>query len=258
MSRRGWTLLQVQGDNLVVARNKQSDEYFLLIYGTDYRAAIKAFFELAEAPPLVPRWSLGVWYSRFQPYKPKDYHDTTKGFRSRGIGLDALVLDMNWHSDSWFGLEYNKERFGNMQDFFDWAKENDLNLIFNHHPGAVEKADPRTPALLKRLGLNEETATTYKTDNNFFQTDKFPVWKIDYKDPKVFPHYYDLMLKPLQDDGVKIHWIDGGPGIPTMKLYYDRTQKYAGDKRVAILTRQHWGEVCSTIDTPLRFLETFS
>ncbi len=238
LSRRGWTITSDMGDNLFVGANKNANEFYLFVYGRDYQKAINDFFLLTGKPPLLPRWAFGNWFARFQPWTPKDYKETLEGFRSRGMGLDVLFCDMNWHSENWFSMRYNTERFGDMSEFFKWSKSENIHLIFNHHPDGLEKSDPRSLEILKRAGLDPENVEDLVDESI---NKGLPTWKLNYRDPVVFKPYWDLMLKPLLDDGVDVHWIDGGPGLHCMKAYYDATQKEKPSERVAIFTRQARG-----------------
>lgn len=52
-------------DGWVAARDKSKVDLYLFAYGLDYRAALKAFYMISGKTPLVPRWALGNWWSRY-------------------------------------------------------------------------------------------------------------------------------------------------------------------------------------------------
>jgi alpha-glucosidase (family GH31 glycosyl hydrolase) len=52
-------------DGWVAPRDKSKADVYLFAYGVDYREALKTFFTVSGAPPLIPRWSLGNWWSRY-------------------------------------------------------------------------------------------------------------------------------------------------------------------------------------------------
>jgi hypothetical protein len=39
----------------------------------EYRTTIKAFYAISGLPPLLPRWSLGNWWSRYYEYTAESY-----------------------------------------------------------------------------------------------------------------------------------------------------------------------------------------
>jgi alpha-glucosidase (family GH31 glycosyl hydrolase) len=68
-------------DGWVSARDPSKKDVYLFAYGlgrfldgwtapqlsspADYRAALKAFYMVSGKTPLIPRWALGNWWSRY-------------------------------------------------------------------------------------------------------------------------------------------------------------------------------------------------
>lgn len=52
-------------DGWIAGRGKDKTDVYLFGYGLKYRDALKTFFTVSGRPPLVPRWSLGNWWSRY-------------------------------------------------------------------------------------------------------------------------------------------------------------------------------------------------
>ena len=48
-------------------------DYYCFAYGNDYRKTLKAFFEISGHTPIVPRFALGVWWSRYHAYSDSEY-----------------------------------------------------------------------------------------------------------------------------------------------------------------------------------------
>lgn len=236
LSRRGWTLLRATPTDLTTNPAVKTNEFYLFVYGRNYLQAVRDLYTLTGKPPLLPRWTLGTWYSRFQPLEPKDYREATKGFRRRGMGLDVIVGDMSWHSENWYSLEYNPKRFPDMPGFLQWAKDNHLHVVFNHHPGGLETCDPRFPEFMKKCGFDLKKAL--RDVANSGQSENMRAFHFDYENPKYFDIYWNTFLKKLLDDGVEMHWIDGDVSIPILKLYYEYSQRHNPRKRSAILSRQ--------------------
>jgi alpha-glucosidase (family GH31 glycosyl hydrolase) len=53
--------------------------------------------------PMMPRRNAGVWFTRWYDYAAPDVVDLVGEFEQRGLPLDVLVLDMNWHKKK-YGL----------------------------------------------------------------------------------------------------------------------------------------------------------
>lgn len=79
-----------------IERENQIDLYFFA-YGHDYRGAIRDFYHLTGSTPLLPRYALGNWWSRYWPYTSDEYLDLIDRFETEKIPLSIGVLDMDWH-----------------------------------------------------------------------------------------------------------------------------------------------------------------
>ena len=92
----GWITTDQSGpDEAVVA----ADLYFFG-FGHQYTSALKAFTGIAGPAPMPPRFTLGVWWSRYWPYTSEDLEDIARGYEQHAIPLDVLVSDMAWHCES--------------------------------------------------------------------------------------------------------------------------------------------------------------
>jgi alpha-glucosidase (family GH31 glycosyl hydrolase) len=53
-------------DGWVASRVPGRSDGYLFAFGFDYRAALKAFFDISGHQPILPRWALGNWWSRWR------------------------------------------------------------------------------------------------------------------------------------------------------------------------------------------------
>lgn len=81
-------------------------DYYCFAYGKDYSKTIKAFFELSGYTPLVPRFALGVWWSRYHAYSDSEYINLMDRFEKEKIPLTVATIDMDWH---WVDLKSNSK-----------------------------------------------------------------------------------------------------------------------------------------------------
>jgi len=70
---------------------------YLFAFGFEYKQAMKDFFAVSGQQPLLPRWSLGNWWSRYYRYSDKDYLELMDRFKSENLPFSVAVLDMDWH-----------------------------------------------------------------------------------------------------------------------------------------------------------------
>ena len=77
-------------------RGEGSDEY-IFAYGKDYRAAVRALYLITGNVPMIPRYALGNWWSRYHVYTDKEYLRVMSGFERRGVPFTVATIDMDWH-----------------------------------------------------------------------------------------------------------------------------------------------------------------
>ena len=96
-------------DGWVGSRVRGRIDGYLFAYGTDYRAALKALYNLSGHSPILPRWALGNWWSRFcelgyfvdlpnvvDAYSDMEYVDLMDRFKKEGLPLSVAVIDTDW------------------------------------------------------------------------------------------------------------------------------------------------------------------
>lgn len=104
MSTKGYAVLDDsrsmrmdEAGNLLPAQAHGIDLY-LFCYGHDYRACLRDYYQLSGHTPVLPRYALGNWWSRFYPYTEQSYMQLMERFAKERVPLSVAVLDMNWHT----------------------------------------------------------------------------------------------------------------------------------------------------------------
>ena len=148
LSRDGYMLLDDSESMLIDSdgqmsprRHKYTDLYFFG-YGHDYLQCLKDFFTLSGKPPLLPRFALGNWWSRFYPYSESSYAELLDEFEEHGIPLSVAVLDMNWHvtdvpkryGSGWTGYTWDSALFSDPERFLTYIHGKGLHVTLNVHP----------------------------------------------------------------------------------------------------------------------------
>jgi len=240
LSRQGWTVLKVKGDALIHNDAEgDSEELFIFCYGDDYKKALSDFTQVNGNIPLLPKWALGNWFSRYQPLSAQDYKDIVARFRKEKIPVDVIVPDMNWHIDGWFGTRYDSVKFPDMNNFLNWSNQEGLHVGFNHHPGAVIRDDIRAKEFLKRTHMDYDSllvATEKQYQESKWEFIENALFYGEGNSNHIAP-FFDVFLKPMMDQGLDFHWVDGSPSIKNLKEYYRLTEQHS-NKRAIVLTRQ--------------------
>ena len=228
-----------ENNNLVERKNKEIDLYFFA-YGRDYKLALKDFYRLTGETPLLPRYALGNWWSRYWKYSEQEYMDLIKKFKEEKIPLSVSVIDMDWHitdiphrfGSGWTGYTWNRDLFPDPKRFLSWLHEQGLVVTLNVHPAdGIRAFEEQYPVVAEKLGLNVEIEEPAKFD---LMNEKFR---------KV---YFEDVHHPLEKDGVDFWWIDwqqgkesGTKGLDPLWLlnHYHYTDIQKSKKNGIILSR---------------------
>jgi alpha-glucosidase (family GH31 glycosyl hydrolase) len=84
------------GEDGFVSTRRPGDRVdgYLFAYGREFRGTIKAFYALFGPQPLLPRWALGNWWSRYYAYTADEYLTLMDESKDREIPRSVAVLDM--------------------------------------------------------------------------------------------------------------------------------------------------------------------
>ena len=227
ISRDGWAVLDDSASNVFVTadadgnlpdgvvayggigvapRDHRETDIYFFGYGRRYREAVHDFQKLSGPAPLLPRYALGNWWSRYYRYSEEEYLDLMDRFKREGIPFTTSVIDMDWHlvddvdpkyGSGWTGYTWNPKLFPDPKRFLDGLHERGLRTTVNIHPRdgirAFEKPYAKAAAT---VGVDAEAQE--------------PV-EFDLTNPKFVQAYFD-MHHDLEADGIDFWWIDWQQG----------------------------------------------
>lgn len=200
-------IYESDSDSFVPRDHSVIDGYFFS-YGRDYQRELKDFYKLSGPTPLIPRYALGNWWSRYYPYTSQTYRELMEKFEEKNIPINVSVLDMDWHKNkrqvprkygsAWTGYSWNRELFPNPPQFLNWLHKNHKKVTLNLHPAAGIRAfEDGYKQVAKDLDLD----TTIDEPASF-----------DIADPKFRKAYFQDIHHPLEKEGVDFWWIDWQQG----------------------------------------------
>lgn len=225
LSTDGFTLLDdsksalLTADGWVQARGEESIDLYFLGYGHSYLDCLRDFYQLSGATPLLPRYALGNWWSRFFWYTEESYLELMDRFQEKSLPFSTAVLDMGWHitdvpekyGSGWTGYTWNKNLFPDPARFMGKLHEKGLRVTLNVHPAdGVRAFEEAYPEMARALGVDYENE-----DKIVF----------DAADREFMDAYFKYLHHPNEKDGVDFWWIDWQqgstssiPGIDTLWL----------------------------------------
>ena len=116
----------LEGGSGGLAGGTSGIDVYLFAYGHDYKACLRDYLTLTGKPPLLPRFALGNWWSRFYRYSQAEYLELMERFQKEKIPLSVAVIDIDWHptkiekslGTGWTGFSWNRELFPDPEFFF--------------------------------------------------------------------------------------------------------------------------------------------
>jgi alpha-glucosidase (family GH31 glycosyl hydrolase) len=211
LSRDGWAVvddslsLVFEDDWLATRADSSNVDLYFFGYGHAYTAAIQDFYRVSGRTPLIPRYILGNWWSRYWAYTQDELTNLMRDFQSREIPLAVCIVDMDWHitatgndSSGWTGYTWNRDLFPDPAGFIVWLHEQGLRTALNLHPadGVFPHEEPYA-AMAQTLGVDPASQQPI----NF-----------DIADPKFLQAYFDLLHHPYEEMGVDFWWLDWQQG----------------------------------------------
>ena len=266
MSRSGAALMDDSGSLLLdgdrLLKRTGGKDLYLFAYGDDYRGALKDFFALTGQVPLVPRYCLGNWWSRYKAYTQEEYRALMQRFLDKQIPISVATIDMDWHwvdvigrfgpearpeinngsfrerydikhNPGWTGYSWNRELFPDHRELLSWLHEKNMKVTLNVHPAqGVRFFEDCYENACRALDLDP--------------AERKPI-PFDLTDERFRRVYFEQGHRPLEKEGVDFWWIDwqqgtkaGAEGPDPLWLlnhYHSLDMEEKGEKRPLILSR---------------------
>lgn len=112
------------------------NDYYFILCEKDPILLRKLYVLLTGKNELVRLSTLGLWSSKYYVYTEETAMELIQTYKKYDLPLDNMVLDTDWRKSSETGIGYdiNEKLFPNIKRFFDYAKKNNIEIMFNDHP----------------------------------------------------------------------------------------------------------------------------
>ena len=251
--------LLLNEDGTIASRPKCKDRYYFA-YGKDYLRQLQDFYRLTGPVPLIPKFALGNWWSRYRAYTQEEYRSLMQTFIDKKLPITVATIDMDWHwvdvlerfgpdakprkakskeevlyntlLPGWTGYTWNTELFPDHKELLSWLHDHGFQVPLNVHPSqGVRFFEKPYEAMCHAMGKDPASREAIPFDP---------------ADPKFMQAYFEVLHHPLEAEGVDFWWLDWQqgkitniPGLdPLWALNHYHTQDaMRNGKRPLILSR---------------------
>lgn len=214
----GKSFLFNEDGSISVREGKCTDKY-IFAFGDDYLGGLKEFYSLCGSTPVLPKYALGNWWSRYYAYSDKEYLKLMDDFEAKNIPFTVATIDMDWHivknvpkdimptkiqGAGWTGYTFEESLFPDYKSFLANLKGRNLAVTMNLHPhDGVRYFEKQYKDMCEANGQNPDT--------------KKPV-RFNLTNPVFRDSYFDVLHHPYEKDGVNFWWIDWQQGTKSKEM----------------------------------------
>jgi alpha-D-xyloside xylohydrolase len=110
-----------------------------LIGGGSVPRVLQEYQSITGKPPLLPRFSYGIWMSRMTYFSDKEVSEIAERLRREDFPCDVLHLDTGWFAKDWVcEWEFSEERFPDPEGFFRRLREQGFYVTLWQTPNIGE------------------------------------------------------------------------------------------------------------------------
>ncbi|MGL5676583.1 MAG: TIM-barrel domain-containing protein [Cellulosilyticaceae bacterium] len=201
--------LLIEENGWVAPREDDVIDLYFFGYGREYLECMKDYFKLTGETPMLPRYALGNWWSRYWKYDERELKELMTRFKAEDIPFSVSVIDMDWHlvdvdpkyGGGWTGYTWNKDLFPDPKRMLDWLHQENLKVTLNLHPAeGIRGYEEMYAPMAKALGVDYE------------REEPIP---FNITDPSFMEAYFKYLHHPREEEGVDFWWIDWQQGERT-------------------------------------------
>lgn len=112
-------------NDMFLPRDNTTVDLYLFVYNNDLGLCLQDYFNLTGYPPMIPRYALGSWWYKNDPYNMYDIDDLIKKFNDNHIPISVFLLGNKWHNTT--------ENFSYDRSLFD------QNILYKYYQSKKQK-----------------------------------------------------------------------------------------------------------------------
>jgi alpha-glucosidase (family GH31 glycosyl hydrolase) len=190
----------------IIAPNYKNIDTYLFVYNNDFGVGLRDYFNLTSLPPLIPRYALGVWWSKNEHYHEGDIQQLVNNFRKYEIPISVLMLGdyaRKANKYSTISFSFDKTIFPNAKALSEFLHKNNISLGAN----------------LKTEGIISVEEERYQDFSKLYAKDQNKNIPLNVYDSKLVDSFLKTLVTPFLNDGVDFLWIDDNNKDNTLRSF---------------------------------------
>ncbi len=204
----GFLDLDSNGDNTLKYETISGRKTYQVIVGDSWLDMMDVYTDLTGKQPMLPRWALGNFSSRFGYHSQQEVEETIAKFNDEKIPVDAIILDLYWFGKELKGtmgnLEVFRDSFPDFEGMVKRLNTKGVKTITITEPFILSTSKKWDEAVEKGILAKDSIGNPAKYDFYFGNTGLIDIYNRDAE--KWFWNIY----KGLADKGVAGVWGDLG------------------------------------------------
>jgi oligosaccharide 4-alpha-D-glucosyltransferase len=204
----GYLDLDSKKDNTLTYETISGRKTYQVIIGNGWADLISNYTALTGKQPLLPRWVLGNFSSRFGYHSQEEVENTIRKFEQNNIPVDAIILDLYWFGKEVKGtmgnLEWDKDRFPDPEKMISGLNAKGIKTILITEPFILTTSSKWQETVDKKVLATNKTGKPATWDFYFGNTGVVDIFKPEGKD------WFWNVYKRLINQGVGGMWGDLG------------------------------------------------
>jgi len=204
----GWLDLDSKKDNTLAYETISGRKTYQVVAGDTWTDLISNYTSLTGRQPLIPRWALGNFSSRFGYHTQEEVTKTIDKYLRDEIPVDAIILDLYWFGKTVTGtmgnLDWDKDNFPNPTKMISDLNSKGVKTILITEPFILTTSSKWSDAVDKKVLATDNQGNPFKYDFFFGNTGLVDVFK-----PEGKKWFWDI-YKNLINQGVGGWWGDLG------------------------------------------------
>ncbi|MEZ3163875.1 glycoside hydrolase family 31 protein [Halorubrum sp. RMP-47] len=185
---------------------------FVFISGPEFDDILTTYTALTGRPSVPPKWSFGLWASRYSYKTQGDVEQVTRRLREENIPCDGIHLDISWMREGCLSdLEWDTDAFPDPAGLIETLHDNGYRLMLIEEPYLTAGSEAFQTALENGYLVADSAGQPYLLDRLVVSKHRGGI--LDFTNPAAV-EWWQQKHQELLEMGVDGFWTDFGEYLP--------------------------------------------